>query len=156
MSTRLQEQEQGSTPDRFVTPRSPARAALLSVVTLTVYGFWWWWRLNRDLQAEGEDTHPWRALAAVTFGWALIVVPFRSVRETTEAIAAAQQRAGVQPTARPQPALGLAVTAAVGLVLFATSTVFPAGFFLFGWIPIAFGMAFVYYEQREFNRSIGA
>lgn len=60
-----------SRPQAVTLPqRSPARAAILSVVTLTVYGFWWWWELNRELRARGEATHPWRALAAVTVGWA--------------------------------------------------------------------------------------
>jgi hypothetical protein len=124
-------------------PRSPVRAAILSVVTLTLYGFWWWWELNRELRAHGEATHPWRALAAVTLGWAVIVAPFRSVYGTTAAIAAAQRRAGLEP-------------AAAGLVLFATSIVFPPGFFLFGWIPPAFGMALVWYEQRQFNQAARA
>jgi hypothetical protein len=136
-------------------PRSPVRAAILSVVTLTVYGFWWWWELNRELRARGEATHPWRALAAVTFGWAVIVAPFRSVYRTTEAVATAQRRSGLGPTAQPKIAVGLAVTAIAGLVLFATSIVFPPGFFLFGWIPPAFGMTFVWYEQRQFNRVAG-
>jgi hypothetical protein len=134
-------------------PRSPARAAILSAVTLTLYGFWWWWELNRELRAHGEATRPWRALAAVTLGWAVIVAPFRSVYGTTEAVAAAQRRAGLEPTADPVTAVGLAVTAAAGLVLFATSTVFRPGFFLFGWIPPVFGMALVWYEQRQFNRA---
>jgi len=137
-------------------PRSPVRAAILSVVTLTLYGFWWWWELNRELRAHGEATHPWRALAAVTLGWAVIVAPFRSVYGTTAAIAAAQRRASLEPAAQPKTAVGLAVTAAAGLVLFATSIVFPPGFFLFGWIPPAFGMALVWYEQRQFNRAARA
>jgi hypothetical protein len=139
-----------------VRPRSPARAAILSVITLTLYGFWWWWALNRELRARGEATRPWRALAAVTVGWAVIVAPFRSVYGTTQAIAAAQRRVGLAPTAQPKTAVGLAVTAAAGLALFATATVFPPGFFLFGWIPPAFGMALVWYEQRQFNRALGA
>jgi hypothetical protein len=138
-----------------IRARGPAWAAFLSVVTLTVYGFWWWWALNRELRTRGGATRPWRALAAVTLGWAVIVAPFRSVYDTTEAVAAAQTRAGLEPTARPKTAVGLAVTAAAGLVLFATSTVFRPGFFLFGWIPPAFGMALVWYEQREFNRALG-
>lgn len=136
-------------------PRSPVRAAILSVVTLTLYGFWWWWELNRELPARGVAAHPWRALVAVTLGWAVIVAPFRSVYGTTAAVAAAQRRAGLEPTADPRTAVGLAITAAVGLVLFATSTVFPPGFFLFGWIPPAFGMAFVWYEQAQVNRAAG-
>ncbi len=137
-------------------PRSPARAAILSVITLTLYGFWWWWELNRELRARGAATHPWRALVAVTLGWAVIVAPFRSVHGTTAAVAAAQRRAGLEPSAGPRTAVGLAVTAAAGLVLFATSTVFPPGFFLFGWIPPAFGMALVWYEQAQFNRAVSA
>ena len=136
-------------------PRSPVRAAILSLVTLTLYGFWWWWQLNRDLRACGESARPWRALAAVTLGWTVIVAPFRSVYDTTEAIAAAQRRTGLEPTAHPKTAVGLAITAAAGLVLFATSIVFPPSFFLFGWIPPAFGMALVWYEQRQFNLAVG-
>ncbi len=135
--------------------RSPVGAAVLSLVTLTTYGFWWWWKLNRELHAKGEDVHPWRALLAVTFGWVVVVPPFLSVSRTTEAIAAAQSRTGLEPSASPRTATKLAVIASVGLVLFATSIVFPAGFFLFGWVPIVFGMAFVWYEQREFNRTTG-
>jgi hypothetical protein len=136
-------------------PRSPVRAAILSAVTLTLYGFWWWWELNRELRARGEPTRPWRALAAVTVGWVVIVAPFRSVYGTTEAIAAAQRGAGLEPTAQPKTAVGLAVIATAGLVLFATAIVFPPGFFLSGWIPPAFGMALVWYEQRQFNRAAG-
>jgi hypothetical protein len=136
-------------------PRSPVRAAILSAVTLTLYGFWWWWELNRELRARGEATHPWRALDAVTLGWAVIVAPFRSVYDTTAAVAAAQRRTGLAPAAHPKTAVGLAITAAAGLVLFATSIVFPPGFFLFGWIPPVFGMALVWYEQQQFNRVVG-
>ena len=67
---------------------------------------------------------------------------------------------------RIDPNLVLEVTIAVvslggwfllyGLVLFATSIVFPPGFFLFGWIPPAFGMALVWYEQRQFNQAARA
>ncbi len=38
MSKLVQGQDRDSTPGRLVTPRSPARAAVLSVVTLTLYG----------------------------------------------------------------------------------------------------------------------
>ena len=69
--------------------------------------------------------------------------------------AATQRRTGLEPTAHPKTAVGLAITAAAGLVLFATSIVFPPAFFLFGWIPPAFGMALVWYEQRQFNRAVG-
>ena len=33
--------------------RSPWRAAVLSAVTVTVFGFWWWFDVNRQLQRAG-------------------------------------------------------------------------------------------------------
>src|ERR1700748_1026160 len=95
-----------------VGERSPAWTAILSVVPLTAYGFWWWCALNRDLRARGEDTQPWQALTAVTLGWVTVVAPFRSVSDTTEAIAPVQRRDGHPATARSQTATRLAIAAA--------------------------------------------
>lgn len=136
--------------------RNPYSAATLAVVTLTVYGFWWWWDLNRQLRRQGEAGRPWRALAAVTVGWVLIVPPFRSVRDTTRAIASAQRHVGLEPTVTDRTALRLAAIASAGLLLFGTSIWFAPGVLIFGWIPPVFGVAFIWYEQREFNRATEA
>ena len=132
--------------------RSPGRAALLSAVTITVYGFWWWFDVNRQLQRAGGHVRAWRSLAAVTVGWVGIVFPFRSVEATTADVVAAQREAGLSPTMRTQVPLRIAIVATIGLALFALSAAFPPAFFLFGWTPIAFGMVFVWYVQRELNR----
>ena len=88
-------------------PRSPARAAILSAVTMSFYGFWWWCDVNRQLRKLGEQVKPWRALAGVTVGWVALVPPFLSVLDTTGAIADAQRRASRSPTAQPRIALGV-------------------------------------------------
>lgn len=135
--------------------RDPTRTALLAVVTLTLSGFWWWWDLNRRLRRLGASTRGWRSLAAVTIGWILIVPPFASVHEAVTAIARLQRDGEEEPTARPGTAVGLAVVAAAGLALFATAGVFPASFFLFGWIPPVFGVLLIRYVQREYNSAVG-
>jgi hypothetical protein len=132
--------------------RSPWRAAVLSAVTLTVYGLWWWFDVNRQLQRAGGQVRAWRSLAAVTVGWVGVVFPFRSVEATTTDIVAAQREAGLSPTMRTEVPLRISIAATIGLALFALSSAFPPAFFLLGWTPIAFGMLFVWYIQRELNR----
>jgi hypothetical protein len=136
--------------------RSPWKAAVWSVLTLTVYGFWWWWEVNREVRARGRDVDPWRSLAEVTFGWLGVVFPFRSVLRTTAAIGELQEASGQGHTARPDVAVWLAAVAAVGMVGFFFSVWIPAFFFVFGGLPIAFGMAFVWYVQRELNRALAS
>jgi len=133
--------------------RSPWKAAVWSVLTLTVYGFWWWWDVNRSLRERGAAVDPWKSLLQVTVGWLGVVFPFRSVRATTAAIASMQSAAGGRPTARPDVAVGVAVVAALGMVGFFLSIWVPALFFVFGAVPIVFGMALVWYVQRELNRA---
>jgi hypothetical protein len=116
---------------RFTEHWSPKKIAQINdydVRIVKLQGDFTWH--NRELRARGEATHPWRALAAVTLGWAVIVAPFRSVHDTTEAIAAAQRRTGLEPTAQPKTAVGLAVTAAAGLVLFCHLHRLPTRFLL--------------------------
>jgi hypothetical protein len=59
------------------------------------------------------------------------------------------------PLARPQTSVHLAVVAIAGLAVFPLSIIWPPAFFLFGWIPPAFRMLFVWYLQSEFNRAVG-
>lgn len=132
---------------------SPRRAAVLALVTLTVWGFWWWWDLNRRLARAGQPAKPGQELTAVTLGWVAVVPPFRSVQRTVSRIAAAQARAGLPATADPHTAVELAVMAAAGFVAFvAGSTFWAPGVPLFGWITPVFGMFLVAYVQREMNR----
>lgn len=129
--------------------RSPWKAAVWSVLTLTVYGFWWWWEVNREVRARRGGVDPWRSLAEVTVGWLGVVFPFRSVLRTTTAIAELQ----TTRTMRPDVAVWLAAVAAAGMVGFFFSVWVPAFFFVFGAVPVVFGMAFVWYVQHELNRS---
>jgi DNA-binding transcriptional LysR family regulator len=72
-----------------VRPRGPVRAAVLPLVTVSLYGFWWWWDVGWPLRVLGRPADPGRVLAAVTVGWFAVVPPFRSVHRTTAMIAAA-------------------------------------------------------------------
>ena len=119
-----------------IRQRSPARTALWSLLTVSIYGFWWWWELNRQLRALGESVRPWEALGRVTLGWlvvvlalvlgwpwaavALSVIPIASsllsVLETTRRMAALQHATGAPVTVRVPIALGLAGVALVGAV----------------------------------------
>jgi hypothetical protein len=84
-----------------IKTRSPVRAAILSLVTFSLYGFWWWRDLNRQLKALGQPAHPWRALGAVTVGWIALVPPFRSVHHTTTMVAAVERRTGIADPVSP-------------------------------------------------------
>jgi hypothetical protein len=59
------------------------------------------------------------------------------------------------PLAQPQTSVHLAVVAIAGLAVLPLSIIWPPAFCLFGWIPPAFGMLFVWHLQREFNRAVG-
>lgn len=105
-----------------VRPRGPVRAAVLSLVTVSLYGFWWWWDVGRQLRALGEPADPGRALAAVTVGFLAVVPPFQSVHRTTAMIAAAQRRAGVTPTPGPSATVAIAALAAPGAIVWAATS----------------------------------
>jgi len=139
-----------------IRPRSPVRAAVLSLVTFSLYGFWWWWDVNRQLKAAGQPAHPWRALAAVTVGWLAVVPPFRSVYRTATMIGAAERRTGVAGTVNPSAAVTIAAVAAVGAGAWVATSLaaVSAGIFIgMAWALIA--MVFVGYVQRELNRAAG-
>jgi hypothetical protein len=136
--------------------RGPVRAAVLSLVTFSLYGFWWWWDVNRQLKALGQPAHPWRGLAAVTVGWLAVVPPFRSVHRTATMIGAAERRSGMASTVNPSAAVTIAAVAAVGAVAWVATSLaaVSAGIFIgMAWALIA--MAFVGYLQRELNRAAG-
>ena len=137
-------------------PRSPVRAAVLSLVTFSLYGFWWWWDVNRRLKALGQPAHPWLALAAVTVGWAAVVPPFRSVQRTAVMIGAAERRTGAASTVNPSLAVTIAAVAAAGAIAWVATSLaaLSAGIFIgMAWALIA--MVFVGYLQRELNRAAG-
>jgi hypothetical protein len=110
-------------------PRSPLRAAVLALVTLSLYGFWWWWDVNRQLRSLGQPARPWRSLAMVTLGWLVVPVAvvagrpgaavvlsavpvalcLLAVHRTATMIAAAQRRAGTH--ARLAAPVAVALTA---------------------------------------------
>jgi hypothetical protein len=137
-------------------PRSPARVAVLSLVTFSLYGFWWWWDVNRQLKALGQPASPWRALAAVTAGWLAVVPPFRSVRRTATMIGAAERRNGMASTVNPSAAVTIAAVAAAGAMAWVVTSLaaLSVGIFIgMAWALIA--MVFVGYLQRELNRAAG-
>ena len=139
-----------------VRQRRPVRAAVLALVTVSVYGFWWWRDVNRQLKALGQPADPGRALAAVTIGGLALVPPFLSVHRTTTMIAAAQRRAGLTRAINPSAAVTIAAVAGAGAITW-VAMAFPAvsfGTFIgIAWPLIA--MAFIGYVQRELNRAIG-
>jgi hypothetical protein len=137
-------------------PRSPVRAAVLSLVTFSLYGFWWWWDVSRQLKALGQPAHPWRALAAVTVGWLAAVPPFRSVQRTATMIGAAQPRTGMASTVNASAAVTIAAVAAAGAITWVATSLaaLSVGIFIgMAWALIA--MVFVGYLQRELNRAAG-
>ena len=139
-----------------VRQRGPVRAAVLALVTVSLYGFWWWRDVNRQLQALGQPADPGRALAAVTVGWLLLVPPFLSVHRTTTMIAAAQRRAGLTRTLNPSAAVTIAAVAGAGAIAW-FAMAFP-GISLGTFIGIVWpliAMVFIGYVQRELNRAIG-
>jgi hypothetical protein len=139
-----------------ISTRSPVRAAVLSLVTFSLYGFWWWWDLSRQLKVLGQPAHPWRALAAVTVGWVAVIPPFRSVQRTAAMIAAADRRTGTDPTVSPPVAVTIAATAAAGAAAWAVTSLaaLTVGIFIgLAWPLLA--MVFVGYLQRGLNRAAG-
>jgi len=159
-----------------VHTRSPVRAAVLSLVTASVYGFWWWWDLNRQLHALGQPARPWKSLGLVTLGWLVVlpallaswmwvvvvlsVVPVGlslvAVQQTTLLVAAAQRARGAAGTVSVKVAVALAATALAGVVAwFAFAVLAIAAGLLIGvaWPLVA--MALVNYLQTGFNDAVG-
>jgi hypothetical protein len=149
---------------------------VLSLVTVSVYGFWWWWDLNRQLKALGQPARPWKALGLVTLGW-LVVLPalwanwmwvvvvlsvlpvgmsLVAVQQTAAMVAAAQRAQGASATVSDTAAVGIAVAALTGAVAwFALSVLtIPSGLLVgVAWPLVA--MALVTYLQAGFNDAVG-
>lgn len=160
-----------------VSERSPARAAVWSLVTASIYGFWWWWDVNRQLRDLGQPAGPIRAMALVTLGWvpvtaALMIgwpwvavaasgVPVAlsllSVRESTTLLAAAQHRQGVATPVSVPLAFGLVAVALACLVAwFALSMAgIESGMVLGVAFPLI-AMVFIAYFQGGLNRLVEA
>jgi hypothetical protein len=149
---------------------------VLSLVSVSIYGFWWWWDLNRQLKALGQPARPWKALGLVTLGW-LVVLPalwanwmwavvalsalpvamsLVAVQQTAAMVAAAQRAHGARGTVSDTAAVGLAVAALAGAVAwFALSVLtIPSGLLVgVAWPLVA--MALVTYLQTGFNDAVG-
>ena len=102
----------GQRPPRAFRPRRPVRARELSLVTVSLYGFWRWQDVSRQPGAVGQPADPGRALAAVTIGWLAVIPPSRSVHRTTAMIAEAERRAGLNSTLNWSAAVAVAAVVA--------------------------------------------
>lgn len=157
--------------------RSPLRAAVLSLVTVSVYGFWWWWDLNRQLRALGQPGRPWQALGLVTLGWLLVapaviaglpwvaagvsVIPaglsLVAVSRTSTMLCAAQRARGVARTMSVPLAVGLPAAALACIVAWFTLIIVETGSvsMLLGVLGPFFAMTFIVYLQSSFNDAAG-
>ena len=84
--------------------RSPWAAALLPIVTLSIYYFVWYYKINREMadlgRARGTDElgdSPGTSLLATTVGALVIVPALVSTYRTAQRIQAAQRLTGVGP-----------------------------------------------------------
>jgi hypothetical protein len=85
--------------------RSPWAAALLPIVTLSIYFFVWYYKINREMadlgRARGKTDElgdsPGTSLLAVTLGALIIVPAILSTIHTAQRIQRAQRLAGIEP-----------------------------------------------------------
>lgn len=113
--------------------RSPLGVAVLSFVTLGIYGLVWYYKINRELRdlgrAKGYDLgqNPTNSLLAVLFGWILLLIPpIISIYNTTKRVQQSQRVAGMTDT----------LNGWIGLVLI-----------------LVFSPAFYAYLQSELNKT---
>jgi hypothetical protein len=159
-----------------VRQRSPVREACLSLLTVSVYGFWWWYDLNRQLRTLGQPARPGRALGEVLLGlavvapgvmagWPWLVVGLSpvviglcllSVWQTVTALAAGQRSHALGTSVSIPLAVGLAATALVGAVgWYALAVLEVTGFLFLGVLWPLVAMLFVAYLQGQLNAVIG-
>jgi hypothetical protein len=96
--------------------RSPWAAALLPIVTLSIYYFVWYYKINREMadlgRAKGTDElgdNPTMSLVAVTLGALIIVPAVISTVHTAQRIQRAQRLMEVEPQLNGWLALVLAL-----------------------------------------------
>jgi hypothetical protein len=85
--------------------RSPWAAALLPIVTLSIYFFVWYYKINREMadlgRARGKTDElgdsPGTSLLAVTLGALIIVPAVLSTIHTAQRIQRTQRELGIQP-----------------------------------------------------------
>ena len=82
--------------------RSPLAVALLTLVTLGIYGAVWYYKINREMRDLGRATghtdelgdSPGTSLLAVTLGWLILVPAIISLVNTYKRIVATQRITG--------------------------------------------------------------
>lgn len=79
--------------------RAPARAWLLTLLTLGVYGLVHHYVVNRELRDYGVEVRPTWSLLAFVPGALLVVPPFVTLWRTSSRIAVAQETVGLEPSA---------------------------------------------------------
>ncbi|HEX6877963.1 MAG TPA: DUF4234 domain-containing protein [Nocardioidaceae bacterium] len=160
------------TARRVDRSRSPVRAAALSLLTLSIYGFWWWYDLNRRLRALGQPARPWRALGLVTVGLVVmapavmadlpwlavalspipVVLSLLAVWQTATLLAAAQRARAARETISVPTAVTLAGAAVVGAVTwYALAALKVDAYLLVGVAWPLLAMGFVAYLQAQLN-----
>lgn len=86
--------------------RNPLAAWIgLPLITLGVYYAVWWYKVNNEARRFLQDAsiNPAVSVLAVTLGSLIVVPPFVSAFNTTNRIAAMQERAGFPPGTRANP-----------------------------------------------------
>jgi Zn-dependent protease with chaperone function len=85
--------------------RSPWAAALLPIITLSIYYFVWYYKINREMRDLGKARNsdelgdsPGTSLLAVTLGALIIIPAIVSVVHTAQRIQKAQRLTGVEQT----------------------------------------------------------
>ena len=97
--------------------RHPLAAFGLVFLTLGIYYLVWYYKVNRELRdlgrATGEEARlgrsPLTSLAAITFGWLLVVPPFVSFYRTMQRLEAAQEVRWTPQRVSPSLAIALYV-----------------------------------------------
>jgi hypothetical protein len=81
--------------------RNPLGVVGLTLITLGIYFFVWYYKINKEMAALGRakgteelGTSPGTSLAAVVFGWLIIVPPFVSQYKTCARLNKAERTTG--------------------------------------------------------------
>jgi Domain of unknown function (DUF4234) len=100
MAQQLQIEGAGST----AKVRSPVAVAILTIITLGIYGLFWWYSINREMadygRAKGTEelgTSPGRSLLALFPGGLIIVPAIWTTVTTFKRVQASQRVSGTDP-----------------------------------------------------------